>query len=257
MSEELLQERRGSILIASLNRPEARNALNSALLGALGEVIDQAETDPGIRAVVLTATGDRAFCAGMDLRDFAAAGQEPKAGTGVATGFQRLVNGEVSVPVIGAANATAVAGGFELLLACDIIVASSQAKFGLPEVKRGLFAAGGGTFLGTRVPLGIALEMTLTGDSIDAQRAHALGLVNSVVAPEDVLSRALEYAERIVANGPLGVAATKELVRLGVTDHKRAQERRAELQKSVFTSSDAREGALAFVEKRPPVWQGR
>ncbi len=127
----------------------------------------------------------------------------------------------------------------------------------MPEVKRGLFAAGGGTSLGLRVPLGIALEITLTGDSIDAQRAYGLGLVNSVVEPDEVLPSALAFAERIAANGPLGVAATKELVRLGVTDHARARERRRELQQSVFGSRDAKEGALAFVERRAPVWQGR
>ena len=161
------------------------------------------------------------------------------------------------MPVIGAANATAVAGGFELLLACDIIVASSAAQFGLPEVKRGLFAAGGGTFLGTRIPLGIALEITLTGDSIDADRAYALGLVNAVVAPDEVLPRALEFAERIAANGPLGVAATKELVRLG--GHRpRPSPRAAGRAAAVGLRQPGRQGgALAFVEKRAPVWQGR
>jgi 1,4-dihydroxy-2-naphthoyl-CoA synthase len=119
------------------------------------------------------------------------------------------------------------------------------------------FGGGGGTFLGTRLPLGIALEITLTGDSIDAERAYALGLINAVVPPDDVLPRALEFADRIAANGPLGVAATKELVRLAVTDHARAHVRLAELQQSVFGSQDAKEGALAFVEKRAPVWQGR
>jgi enoyl-CoA hydratase len=172
-------------------------------------------------------------------------------------GFRRLVDGQVTVPVIGAANATAVAGGFELLLACDIIVASSEARFGLPEVKRGLFAAGGGVFLGTRLPLGLALEITLTGDYIDAPRAYELGLVNAVVPPEQVLPAALGYAERIAANGPLALAATKELVRMGVTNYERAKERSRELIETVFGSEDAKEGASAFVEKRAPVWKGR
>jgi enoyl-CoA hydratase/carnithine racemase len=253
---ELVRERRGNVLIVRLNRPEARNALNGALIAGLGAAIAEAESDAGLRAVVLTGTGDRAFCAGMDLREFASGDLAGLAADGLA-GYGRLVAGEAGVPVIGAANASAVAGGFELLLACDVIVASEQARFGLPEVKRGLFAAGGGTSLGLRVPLGIALEMTLTGDSIDARRAYDLGLVNAVVAPGAVLETALGFAERIAANGPLGVAATRELVRLVVTDHARAGHRARELQRSVFASQDAREGAAAFIEKRAPQWQGR
>jgi enoyl-CoA hydratase/carnithine racemase len=254
---ELVRERRGDVLIARLNRPEARNAINGALIAGLGAAITEAESDPAIRAVVLTGTGDRAFCAGMDLREFASGDLAAGLAADGLAAYSRLVAGEAGVPVIGAANASAVAGGFELLLACDVIVASEQARFGLPEVKRGLFAAGGGTSLGLRVPLGVALEMTLTGDSIDARRAYALGLVNAVVAPEAVLDSALGFAERIAANGPLGVAATRELVRLVVTDYARAGLRARELQRSVFASQDAREGAAAFIEKRAPQWQGR
>jgi enoyl-CoA hydratase len=168
-----------------------------------------------------------------------------------------LIRGEVSVPLIGAANATAVAGGFELLLACDVIVASSLARFGLPEVKRGLFAAGGGTMLGTRVPLSVALELTLTGDSVTADRAYQLGLVNAVVEPDQVLPTALSYADRIAANAPLGLAATKELVRLAVADPAGAWSRVEHWRGAVFDSEDAKEGAIAFVEKRAPVWRGR
>jgi enoyl-CoA hydratase/carnithine racemase len=256
VSDELVRERRGNVLVARLNRPEARNALNATLINGLGSTLNEAEADPEIRAVVLTGTGDRAFCAGMDLRAFASGEQGPSDPDAM-EGYRRLIQGELTVPVIGAANATAVAGGFELLLGCDVIVASSQAQFGLPEVKRGLFAAGGGTFLGNRIPLAIALEIALTGDSIDAERALALGLVNAVVAPDQVLATALQFARRIAANGPLGVAATKELVRLGVTDAARAAERLVQLRSVVFNSEDAREGATAFVERRPPVWNGR
>jgi enoyl-CoA hydratase len=254
---ELVHERRGPLLVLRLNRPEARNALGPALLSTLGAAIAEAESDPDVRVVVLTGTGDRAFCAGMDLRSFAG-GDVP--GTGVdggTEGFLRLVHGEAGVPVVGAANGSAVAGGFELLLGCDVVVASSAARFGLPEVKRGLFAGGSGTLLGTRIPLAVALEMTLTGDSIDAGRALQLGLVNAVVAPDDVLSAAVALAERIAANGPLAVAATRELVRLSLTDPARALERRRHWQEVVFSSDDAREGAQAFVEKRPPEWKGR
>lgn len=257
MTDELVRDRRGSVLVARLNRPDARNALTPGLLRAISAAIVDAEADPEIRAVVLTGTGDRAFCAGMDLRAFAA-GEQAGIGDDEATrGFFRLIEGETTIPVVGAANGTAVAGGFELLLACDVIVASLEAELGLPEVKRGLFPAGGGTFLGTRVPLGIALEMTLTGDAISAGRAYDLGLVNAVVRPDEVIGTAVAFAERIAANGPLGVAAVKELVRLGVSDAARARQRLDEWRHVVFSSEDAKEGAMAFVEKRAPVWQGR
>ncbi len=166
-TDELARERRGAVSIVRLNRPEARNALTPGLLAAIGAAIVEAETDPDIRALVITGTGDRAFCAGMDLRAFS---RGEAMGTGddeASAAYHRLTRGEVSVPLVGAANATAVAGGFELLLGCDVIVASSKAQFGLPEVKRGLFPAGGGTAIGTRIPLSIALEMTMTGDSIE------------------------------------------------------------------------------------------
>jgi enoyl-CoA hydratase/carnithine racemase len=257
LTEELVCERRGPVLIARLNRPEARNALTPEILRGISAAIAEAESDPEVRALVLTGTGDRAFCAGMDLAAFAAGGGGGMGDGDETRGFFRLIEGDVSIPLVGAANATAVAGGFELLLACDVIVASSAAEFGLPEVKRGLFPAGGGALLGTRIPLGVALEMALTGDRIDAARAYDLGLVSSVVSPDEVLPAAVTLAERIAANGPLGVAAAKELVRLGVTDPARARQRQRELQELVFNSEDAKEGALAFVEKRPPVWRGR
>ncbi|KAA9147797.1 enoyl-CoA hydratase [Amycolatopsis acidicola] len=252
---ELVTERRGAVLVARLNRPEARNALNGALIDAIGSAVTEAERDPEIRAIVLTGTGDRVFCAGMDLRAFAAG-----EGTGSAEGgaaFGRLVQGELAVPVVGAANGTAVGGGLELLMGCDVIIAADTAKFGLPEVKRGLYPAGGGTNIGTRVPLAVALEMTMTGDPLDARRAYDLGLVNAVVPREEVLGAALAMADRIAENAPLALAAIKELVRLGVTDSARAAERNKVLQKSVFGSADAKEGAQAFVEKRKPVWKGR
>jgi enoyl-CoA hydratase len=253
---ELVVERREAVLVARLNRPDARNALTPSLCAALGGAMLEAESAPEVRAVVLTGTGDRAFCAGLDLRSFAEGDMVSTDGEAGAA-FQRLLDGEVAVPVVGAANATAVAGGFELLLGCDVIVASAEAKFGLPEVKRGLFPGGGGTLLGQRIPMSLALELALTGDSIDAGRAHEIGLVNVVVAPDEVLPAALDLADRIAANSPLGLAAVKELVRLAVTDAPRAAERLREHQQLVFQSEDAREGALAYVEKRPPVWRGR
>lgn len=253
MTDELVLERRGPVLIVRLNRPEARNALNAALLSGIGHAITDAEADPEIRAVVLTGTGDRAFCSGMDLRAFAS-GENIGAD---AEGYNRLMRGELTIPVVGAANGSAIGGGLEMLLNCDVIVASAAAKFGFPEVKRGLYPAGGGTNVGTRIPLAIALELTLTGDPIEARRAHEIGLINYVVSPEKVLESAVELADRIAANGPLGIAAIKELVRLAVRDPARVAERGRYWQSAVFTSEDAKEGAVAFMEKRQPVWKGK
>ena len=253
----LVRQQQGAVLVLRLNRPEARNAFNPELMGELGIGLAEAEADPGTRAVVLTGTGDRAFSAGMDLRAFASGDSNPtdaqKEGMPV---FNRFVQGGIGVPIVGAANATAVAGGFELLMGCDVVVASSEAKFGLPEVKRALFAAGGGMFLAQRIPLAVALEMTLTGDPIDAERAYSLGLVNQVVAPDQVVEAGIAMAERIARNGPLALQATKELVRLAVTDEAAAREKQNEWTQKVFNSADSKEGATAFIEKRDPVWTG-
>ena len=254
----VVREQRGAVLVLRMNRPEARNALNPALMGELGAGFAAAETDPEIRAVVLTGTGDRAFCAGMDLRAFAQGGEEatPEQQAGMPA-FGRFMSGDITVPIVGAAQATAVAGGFELLMNCDVVVASDEANFGLPEVKRALFPAGGGVFLSTRIPLAIALEMGLTGDTIDADRAYSLGLVNEVVPADKVLESAIALAERIAKNGPLGLQATKELMRLAVINAETARAKQGEWQPKVFGSDDAKEGATAFIEKRDPVWKGR
>jgi enoyl-CoA hydratase/carnithine racemase len=256
-TEEVVVETRDAVRMLRINRPEARNALNPAVIAGLGFGLDAAEADTGVRAIVITGTGDRAFCAGMDLRGFAqgAQGEGDRSG---AEAYGRFLRGGISKPVIGAANATAVAGGFELLLACDMVVAADDAQFGLPEVKRGLFPAGGGVALGRRLPMAVALELGLTGDSIDAPRALALGLVNAVVARERVLDEALALAERIAANGPLAVRVIKKLMwdSLDLT-REQMWEAQAEAHPQVFNSEDAKEGALAFVEKRAPRWTGR
>jgi enoyl-CoA hydratase len=252
----LVKEQRGAVLVLRLNRPEARNALSAELISELGLGIEEAESAADIRCVVLTGTGDRAFCAGMDLRSFAEGGPITGDPRGLAA-FGRFTSGDVAIPIVGAANATAVAGGFEVLMGCDVVVASDQAKFGLPEVKRGLFAAGGGVFLSTRIPLAIALELALTGDTIDAERASALGLVNQVVPADQVLEAAIAMADRIARNGPLALQATKAIVRKAVTDADKAKALQAEWQPKVFGSEDAKEGATAFIEKRDPVWQGK
>ena len=257
---EVEQERRGQVQILRINRPEARNSLNAAVITGIGNGVAAADADPDVRAIVITATGDKAFCAGMDLRGFAEGRSGPRSAEeeqGLAA-FQAFLRSGVSTPVIGAANATAVAGGFELLLACDLVVASRAASFGLPEVKRALFAAGGGVFLGNRIPLAVALELTLTGEPIAAERAFQLGLVNRLVDPEKVLDEAVALAEAVAANGPLGVSVTKRLVKAAAVEPAATVwALQDQLQPSVFESLDAKEGATAFVERRAPVWQGR
>jgi enoyl-CoA hydratase/carnithine racemase len=258
---EVVTERRGPVLVVRINRPQARNAFNVPVMAGIGNALLEADRDTEIGAVVLTGTGDRAFCAGMDLRAFAAGGAEPDVAlrAGIEA-FGRFTSGRggCDKPVICAAQATALAGGFELLLACDLAVVAEDAKLGLPEVKRSLFAAGGGMYLARRIPLARALELTLTGDPITAAEALALGLVNAVAPGHEVVDRALELAGRIVANGPLGVQASKRLVRMAAFEPlAEVREVHAELQRSVFASADAREGATAFVERRAPVWQGR
>ncbi len=256
---ELVSERRGAVCVLRLNRPEARNALTPRLISALGAAVLEADADPEIRAVVLTGSGTRSFCAGMDLRSFAAGDEFPGSDDdGAASGFMRLVQGEVATPLVGAANGTAVAGGFELLLGCDVVVASSEARFGLPEVKRGLFAAGGGTLIGTRIPLAVALEIALTGDTIDATaRVRA--------RPREQRRGARRRAR--LGNGPRGAHRRQRPAGRGGVQGAgaagrfafvtRARTRLEHWQQIVFASEDAKEGALAFVEKRPPVWTGR
>jgi enoyl-CoA hydratase/carnithine racemase len=253
MTEELIQERHDTVLLARINRPEARNAINGAVLRGLADAVTEAESSPEIRALVVTGSGDRAFCAGMDLRAFAESG----GAGGVPPDYMRLVNGEVTVPVLAAVNGFAVGGGCEITLGCDVIVASHDATFALPEVKRGLFPGVGLMHIAKRLPMAIALELALTGERIDAARAYDLGFVNRVVPPAEVLDTTLSIAQTIAANAPLSLAAVKELIRLAAYGAANAEERLAELQQTVFTSADAREGATAFVEKRPPVWQGR
>src|SRR5246127_5319846 len=192
---ELERGRDGHVEILTLNRPEQRNALSPTLLEELSAALADIKRDAGVRAVVLTGAGNRAFCAGMDLKAFAAGGGvRDMAATAEFTEFTR---GKHAKPVVAAVNGAAVAGGFELVMACDLVVAAEHARFGLPEVKRGLFAAGGGgggVPLPARVPLAVALELGLTGDPIDAERAYQLGLVNRVVPDSEVLTVALDLA---------------------------------------------------------------
>ena len=240
-SDVLLSERVGGVLVLTFNRPQARNALNPELKDALLAAMAKADGDPGVRAVVVTGNGP-VFCAGMDLKAFAGG-----AAFGGLTDFYRDGIGK---PLIAALNGPALGGGFEIALACDLVIAAEEAWLALPEVKRGLFAAGGGTTLATRIPLAVALEMGLTGDPITAARAAQLGLVNKVVPADEVRKEAITVAGKLAANGPLAVALTKKLIR----------ERRwadAAETAAIFRSADALEGARAFADRRPPAWTGK
>ncbi|MFM8305177.1 MAG: enoyl-CoA hydratase-related protein [Actinomycetota bacterium] len=255
----LLRRREGAVEVLTLNRPDRRNALDGALLRALAEALTEIATDDAVRAVVLTGAGERAFCAGMDLKDFASrpSGEGGIGSESDAPARFQIVPWDYPKPIVAAVNGAAVAGGFEILMGCDLIVAADHAVFGLAEVKRGLLPGGGGTLLATRIPLTLALEITLVGDSLDAARALEIGLVNRVVPATQVLDEALGLASRIAENGPLAVSIVKQLVRNGATEGgPSAWPTGAQLQR-VFSSDDAREGALAFVEKRPPNWTGR
>jgi enoyl-CoA hydratase len=258
---EVVTERRGATLMVRINRPEARNAFNAAVMAGIGNALLQADADQEIRAVILTGTGDRAFCAGMDLKAFAAGGRPAsEADQAAMATFSAFTSGSggCGKPVICAAQATALAGGFELALACDLIVVADSAKLGLPEVKRGLFAAGGGMYLARRIPLAKALELTMTGEPITPAEALSLGLVNAVVPAAEVVQVALGLAARIAENGPLAVAATKRLVRMAAFEPLAdVRPVHSELVGTVFSSDDAKEGATAFVERRQPNWTGR
>src|SRR5256885_1611557 len=253
MSEELIVTRDDNVLVARINRPDARNAINGAVARGIADAVTEAESDADIRALVVTGTGDRAFCAGMDLRAFAESGASPVP----PADYMRLVNGEVTVPVLAAVNGFAVGGGCEIALGCDVVVASAEATFGLPEVKRGLFPGVGLMHLAKRMPLGMALELALTGERIDAQRAHEIGFVNRVVPADALLDETMALARTIAANAPLSLTAIKEIVKLAAYGAPNAEDRQNHWLQVVFNSEDAKEGATAFIEKRAPVWQGR
>ncbi|MGX9882902.1 enoyl-CoA hydratase-related protein [Streptomyces sp. NPDC002276] len=242
MSDLVLTERVGAVLVATLNRPEVRNAMNPELIDDLSDVLREADADPAVRVIVLTGAGT-VFSSGMDLKAFAKGG-------GKFDGLTWFFREGIATPVIAALNGSALAGGFELALACDLVVAAEDAKLGIAEVKRGLFAAGGGTTLADRVPLAVALEMGLTGELVTATDAKQFGLVNRAVPAEKVRETALALAERIAENGPLGVAMTKKLMR----ERRWAEPEEVE---AVFRSADAAEGARAFAERRSPVWTGK
>ncbi len=253
MSDLVLYETRGPVAILTLNRPEQRNSVDAALAEALRAAMARLEADPAVRVGIVTGNGS-VFCAGMDLKAFL--GGEGEAILSGENRFAGFVDAPRNKPMIAAVNGAALAGGFEIALACDLIVAAETAVFGLPEVAVGIFACAGGPFrLARKIPPAKALELALTADRLTAQEGHALGLVNRVVAAEEVLEAALALAHRIARNAPLGVAASLALGRAAQAADERVFWALSDaLWSDVKASADAVEGPRAFAEKRPPVW---
>jgi enoyl-CoA hydratase len=250
----VLTEVRDGVLLVTLNRPDQRNAVNREVAEGVAAALDRLDGDAELRVGVLTGAG-KGFCAGMDLKAFVAG--EPVAVEG--RGFAGIVQRASEKPLIAAVEGFAVAGGFEIALACDLIVAARGTRFGIPEVKRGLVAAGGALLrLPQRIPYHLAMELALTGELVDASRAYEVGLVNRLVEPGLAVSAALELAGSIAENGPLAVAASKRILVEGPGwDADSVWSRQAEITDPVRASADAREGSVAFAEKRAPRWVGR
>ena len=242
------------VITIILNRPKSRNAANKALAEGVSEAIDQLERSRDLRVAIITGAGGT-FCSGMDLKAFTD-GETPLI---EGRGFAGICEYFIDKPIIAAVEGYALAGGFEMAISCDLIVAAENAQFGIPEVKRGLVAGAGGLMkLPRQLPSRIAMEMALTGGFISAQRAHDLGLINKVVPKGGALDAAKELAKNIAANGPLAVTVTKKVVHASqdwTTDTMFSEQQK--IIEPIFTSEDAFEGAKAFAEKRAPVWQGK
>ncbi len=254
MSAELTTTVEGRVLVITIARPHARNAVNGAVATGIAVALDELDRRDDLTVGILTGAG-ATFCAGMDLRAFLA-GERPQV---EGRGFAGLVERPPDKPLIAAVEGYAVAGGCEIALACDLIVAGRGARFGLPEVKRGLMAAGGGLLrLPRRIPYHVAMELALTGDPISAERAEQLGLVNALTDDGAALTGALDLARRVAANAPLAVRGTKRvLVEAPAWSPDEAFARQREIYEPVRASDDAREGARAFKEKRDPVWSAQ
>lgn len=253
-TNEVLTEESDGVLVVTLNRPHCRNAATQSMAHAVAAALQRCEASPLLHVTVLTGAGG-AFCSGMDLAGFIR-GELPMVGD---RGFLGLTHWRGSKPLIAAVEGPALAGGFESVLACDVVVASRTAVFGLPEGKRGLAAGAGGLLrLPRRIPQNVAMELALTGDMLGAERAFALGLASQLVEPGQALACARRIARRIAANAPLSVAAAKRVI-LAQRDWPSDEEAALQLQAigHLECSEDALEGARAFVEKRAPRWRGR
>ena len=253
MAEEVLTEVRDGVLVVTINRPEAKNAMSKAAAEGIAAAMDRLDADSNLRVGILTGANGT-FCSGMDLKGFLR-GESPSI---EGRGFGGIVQKPPVKPLIAAVEGYALAGGLELMIACDLVVANRDAKFGIPEVKRGLVAAAGGVMLlPDQIPQRVAMELALTGDFIGADRAYQLGLINRVVDGSAMIG-AMELAARIAENGPLAVRVSKQILRdsRGWSVAER-YDRQAELIAPVFVSADAREGSLAFAEKRKPNWTGK
>ena len=250
----VLSERRDSVLLITLNRPDARNAVNAALAEGVAAALDELDADDDLSVGVLTGAG-KGFSSGMDLKAFVA-GESPYAAD---RGFAGITQRAAEKPLIAAIEGFAVAGGFEVALSCDLIVAARGARLGIPEAKRSLVAAGGALLrLPRRIPYHVAMELALTGDPIDAERGYELGIVNRLADPGGAVDAALELAGEVARNGPLALKASKKIVQSsGDWTEAEAWEKQGEIAGPVMTSEDAREGAIAFAEKRDPQWRGR
>jgi enoyl-CoA hydratase len=255
VSNELLIDRLdGGILVLTFNRPEAKNAMTLALSKAMVAALDELDSDPELKLAVVTGAGGT-FCSGMDLKGFLR-GERPAV---EGRGFGGLTVQSPRKPLIAAVEGYALAGGFEAMLACDLIVAARSAQFGVPEVKRGLVASAGGLMrLPGRIPYHIAMQYALTGEFMSAARAYELGLVNQLVEPGQALDGALKLARSVTANGPMAVQVTKQIVQQS-RDWTEAEmwDKQQPIAAPVFESEDAKEGSRAFAEKRAPVWTGR
>jgi enoyl-CoA hydratase/carnithine racemase len=258
-NEVLFEVAANGVATVTLNRPDKLNAINGAVADGIGDAVKRTEADPSIRVIILTTSSERAFSSGADLSAVVSGDAKEMKMYTEEGGFAGFIHVKRRKPWIAAVRGMAVGGGFELCLACDMIVASEDAKFGLPETKRGLLAtAGGTTQLPRAIPRNIAIEMILTSDMIDAKRAYELGLVNRVVPTGELMTAARALADRVAANAPLAVQEGLHLVRMNEwhTDEeirKEVNDALVRLQKT----EDFQEGPRAFIAKRPPVWSGR